>query len=495
MKKKSCLMLAVLLAMLQIIAVFAVVPASATTMSSNTYNLLKATEAITIDGKADEAVWENADWSDQFVKASNSGGELGDFKAKFKAVWAPVEGDDSKMDIYILIVGEGHTVPTNWANCMRVYIRTSDDSKSFWTGMKKLNDHIINNTNASHLLYGGTSSNDVNSQMHVYAVNDIANSGTATYEFCYRMDKADSIKFEVSALAALNGVQISGSWCGGDANTGDILGVGRIMQTSSKDEIDENADVLFLYGGSIVASQYKSGNNTVTLPNYELFGTMIGWKDAAGNLYPVGGTYTVTGSTQVQLTAVALQVTDYELLAGACALIKEPTAIRFEVKENAQAVAALGTAIQEKGAIIVETSLLTEAILADGTFTAEELTAAGIAFDKVVFTTAEDNVYSAVKDNITDVSVSYSAVSYLTVRYADNSIQSMTSNYNETLNARSVKAISEAAYADRANVRAEIEGVNYKFKISKDYGVEGFTLFSYSPYTEEQLDLLAKFKK
>jgi hypothetical protein len=91
--------------------------------------------------------------------------------------------------------------------------------------------------------------------------------------------------------------------------------------------------------------------------------------------------------------------------------------------------------------------------------------------------------------------VSYSAVSYLTVRYADNSVQSMTSNYNEALNARSIKAISEAAYADRANVRAEIEGVNYKFKISKDYGVEGFTLFSYSPYTEEQLDLLAKFKK
>ena len=133
--------------------------------------------------------------------------------------------------------------------------------------------------------------------------------------------------------------------------------------------------------------------------------------------------------------------------------------------------------------------------MADGTFTAEELTAAGIAFDKVVFTTAEDNVYSAVKDNITDVSVSYSAVSYLTVRYADNSVQSITSNYNETLNARSVKAVSEAAYADRANVRAEIEGVNYKFKISKDYGLEGFTLFSYSPYTEEQLDLLAKFKK
>ena len=233
MKKKSCLTLAVLLAMLQIIAVFAVVPASATTMSSKNYNLLKASEAITIDGKADEAVWENADWSDQFVKASNSGGELGDFKAKFKAVWAPVEGDDSKMDIYILIVGEGHTVPTNWANCMRVYIRTSDDSKSFWTGMKKLTDNIINNTKPSHLLYGGSSPTDVNAQMHVYAVNDIANSGTATYEFCYRMDKADSIKFEVSALAAFNGGQISASWCGGDANTGDILGVGTILAVNT----------------------------------------------------------------------------------------------------------------------------------------------------------------------------------------------------------------------------------------------------------------------
>ena len=493
MKKKSCLVLALILVMVQMISLFAALPASATTMSSKNYNLLKASEAITIDGKADEAVWENADWSDQFVKASNSGGELGDFKAKFKALWSPVEGDDSKMDIYILIVAEGHTVPTNWANCMRVYIRTSDDSKSFWTGMKKLDD-IINNSSKPNM-YGGTSSSDVNAIVQLGAVNDIANSGTATYEFCYRMDKADSIKFEVSALAALNGVQISGSWCGGDANTGDILGTGRILQTSEKDEVDENADVLFLYGGSVVASQNKSANNTVTLPDYELFGTMLGWADAAGNLYPVGGTYTVTDSTQVRLTAVALQVTDYELLAGACALIEKPTAIRFEVKENPQALAALGTAVQEKGVIIVETSLLTDAILADGTFSAEELTAAGIAFDKIVFTTAEDNVYSAVKNNITDVNVSYSAVSYLSVKYADNSVQNITSNYSEALNARSVKAISEAAYADRANVRAEIEGVNYKFKISKDYGVEGFTLFSYSPYTEEQLDLLAEFKK
>jgi hypothetical protein len=100
-----------------------------------------------------------------------------------------------------------------------------------------------------------------------------------------------------------------------------------------------------------------------------------------------------------------------------------------------------------------------------------------------------------VKEGITDFGTAYSAVAYMTVEYEDDSTCTHTSEYSATRNSRSVKAISEAAYADRATVRAEQNGVNYAFKVSKDYAVGEITFFSYSPYTEEQLDLLAKFKK
>jgi hypothetical protein len=193
--------------------------------------------------------------------------------------------------------------------------------------------------------------------------------------------------------------------------------------------------------------------------------------------------------------AVTLRLGDYELLSGASALIEEPTALRFEVQENAVSVSALGGVVKEKGAVIVETAKLTDAVLADGTFSAEELTAAGIAFDKVVFTTAENGIYYVVKENIADLSTSYSAIAYMTVEYDDHTTCVLTSDYRADRNSRSIKVIAEAAYADRETVSVELDGLNYRFKVSKDYAVGEIKFFSYSPYTEEQLDLLANFKK
>ena len=496
--KKRCLILAIMLIALQ--AVMLITPISVSAESLNrSYNIYKTEAAITVDGVAD-AAWADAPYSELFVPNAEEVPEKGrGFEAKLQALWAPVADDATMINVYFLLTVKDPT-PNVMSSSMPKWASDTFGFNAYygealcWTGQTAVENVVNNGT-----WFGNNDGAFYRIKKAIVDNRQAATNPTDFYtvEIGCQLPKADAITFDFFVQDNFMGTpnaghQITYAWNGGYVSTV-AEGKGNILH--SKSEIDETDDVLFEYEGQVVASAEKTTNNTVTLPDYELFGTLLGWEDADGNLYPVGGTYTVTGDTQVRLSAVALQVTDYELLTGACALIEEPTAIRFEIKENAAALTALGTVIQEKGAIIVETSLLTDAILADGTFSAEELTAAGIAFDKIVFTTAEDSIYSAVKNNITDVSVSYSAVSYLSVKYADNSVQSITSNYDATLNARSVKAISEAAYADRETVRAEVDGINYKFKVSKNYAVGEFTMFSYSPYTEEQLDLLAKFKK
>lgn len=496
--KKRCLFLAIMLVAMQAVMIFTPLSASAESLNRS-YNIYKTEAEITVDGVAD-AAWADASYSELFIPNAEEIPEKGrGFEAKLQALWAPVANDATMLNVYFLLTVKDPT-PNVMSSSMPKWASDSFGFNAYygdelcWTGQTAVENVVNNGT-----WFGNNDGAFYRIQKGIVDNRQAATNPTDYYtvEIGCQLPKADAITFEFWVIDNFMGTpngghQITYAWNGGYVSTV-AEGKGNILH--SKSEIDETDDVLFEYEGQVVASANKSANNTVTLPDYELFGTLIGWKDAAGNLYPVGGTYTVTGSEQIHLTAVSLQVSDYELLPGACALIEEPTAIRFEVGENAAALAALGTVVQEKGVIIVQTSLLTEAILADGTFSAEELTAAGIAFDKIVFTTAKDGIYGAVKENITDVSVSYSAVSYLSVKYTDESVHSITSNYNETLNARSIKAIAEAAYADRETVRATVDGVNYKFKVSKNYAIGDFTMFSYSPYTEEQLDLLAKFKK
>lgn len=495
--KKICLFLVMALIAMQAVMLFA--PVSASTESTNrSYNIYKTDAAITVDGVADTA-WADVPATDAFV----TGVEVipdgsANFEAKLQAVWKPIENDDTKMQIYILVTVKDHT-PFVPAENNTIQNKSGDafglnayyGNEMCWTGLTNVTSGVENS-----VWFGN---NDGGNYRIQRAIKDdrTASNGVDTYtiELGVQMPKNDKIIFDFMVFdnyTGTSGQQICYSWNG---STSSLIaqGIGNIMH--SQNIIDENADVLFKYEGLTVASMDKAANGTVILPNHEMFGTLIGWKDASGKLYPVGGTYTVSGNDQVVLTAVTLGIEDYELLSGASALIEEPTAIRFEVQENATAVSALGAVVKEKGAIIVETSKLTDAILTDGTFSAEELTAAGITFDKVVFTTAENGVYYAAKEGITDLGTAYSAVAYMTVEYEDDSTRTHTSEYSATRNSRSVKAIAEAAYADRATVRAEQNGMNYMFKVSKDYAVGDITFFSYSPYTEEQLDLLAEFKK
>ena len=495
--KKKCLLLAMTVIVMQAVMLFAPISVGAVS-AGRSYNLYKTDANITVDGIAD-AAWEDVPYSDAFVTGVEvipEGSQ--NFEAKLQAVWQPVETDDTKIQIYFLVTVKDPTP----------YVRTANGSiaskggDSFglnayygdemcWTGLSD----VVAGVETSDW-FGNNSG--VSTRIQTAIKDDRTLGGavdTYTIEIGGQFPKTDKLIFDFMVFdnyLGTNGQQLTYSW-NGSTNSALAEGVGNIMHT--RPNVDETDDVLFQYNGQTVVSMDKASNGTVTLPDYELFGTLIGWEDSDGKLYPVGGTYSVTDSTQVVLKAVTLAMSDYELLRGASALIEEPTALRFEVQENAAAVAALGTVVKEKGAVLVKTADLTDAVLADGTFSAEELTAAGISFDKVVFTTAEGNLYYAVKEGITDLNTAYSAVAYMTVEYEDHSTRTITSEYSAEWNSRSVKVISEAAYADRETVRAEQDGVNYKFKVSKDYAVGEIKFFSYSPYTEEQLDLLDKFRK
>ena len=482
MKKKSCLMMACLLVVLQLALAFAIVPVSAEVQGRG-YTIYKAENAITVDGVGSDADWAIADWSEKFVCSFGTGKDT--FHAKYKAMWAPDPANEQIINLYFLVevVGDDTiSTRTDWAGDV-IRFDINDGSTYFWSGAIQIKNAV--NGNASN-----------NTGKFSYGVVD-ERAGTEnkyTVELCHPIVKVNSLEFDIwvqdNTAADLTNTSPRArySWNGmvSGGETEPPKGIGRIA--NKKGEIDMNADVLLKSDDQTVGSMYKGTDGTVVLPAAEVFGTLIGWKDAAGKLYPVGATYTIEGTEQITLTAVVLSTNAFELLSGASILLEKPTALRFEAKVNDAAMAVLGTALQEKGAVIVPTASLSEAILADNAFDPTELDVAQITYDKVAFTTAAQNGnYFAVKENITDMGASYSACLFVTVKYSDESVKTIAiADYSAEDHARSVKAVAAAAFDDRASVRAEEKGVNYKFKVGS---------FSFSPYTKEQNALLEEFKK
>ena len=485
MKKKSCLMLAILLCLLQAVTVFATVSASAASDVARSYQIAKSTVEPTLDGVAD-AVWEDYNWSESFILAKSMAGDFTNenLKAKFKALWVPDATDETKITIYYLIEVAGD-VTLHDVDGMKVCM---DDGVNWWPGLIRIQaDKVsINDTNSN------------TSETYSYAIKNEQTTELATskytVEFSRQITKTEQLKMDIFIQEGSGWSSYAVySWNGmvGSGASTPPTGIGLIVETA--DKVDISGDVILENDNKVIASLVADGAGKVTLPDCEVIGTMVGWKDSAGVLYPVGGTYTVTGTEKVTLTAVSV---DFTVLEGASALIEEPSALRFEVSVDVADFTAQGLTVQEMGAVMVETSLLTDAILEDGQITSAELDAAQIANSKTTFPAdSENDIYYVLKENITDASVSYSVSAYVTVQYADGTIKTLANKYKAEDHARSVKAVSEMAYADRATVRSTADGKNYAFKVSKDYAVGDYTTFSYSPYTMEQLDLLAKFKK
>ena len=230
MKKKLCKLFAMIMAILTVTSAFAVVPAMAADAKS--YDIAGTTEKITIDGKANEAIWSQVQSSDAFVNTSTK--SIDGFTASYKAVWKTNAEDSTKMDVYIFITATGYTVQYSWRNNIRVQIESADASVRFWSGQQQLGN--VNTGSVDREATVG--SNKV--PFKLWAVNSIGSTKTATYEFCYTMPKADKIKLDVLVNAKTGSNDDSDStysWASTNCNAAASasLGIGNILPIPTYD--------------------------------------------------------------------------------------------------------------------------------------------------------------------------------------------------------------------------------------------------------------------
>ena len=230
MKKKLCKLFAMIMAILTVTSAFAVVPAMAADAKS--YDIAGTTEKITIDGKANEAIWSQVQSSDVFVNTSTK--SIDGFTASYKAVWSPNAEDSSKMDVYIFITATGYTVQYSWRNNIRVQIESADASVRFWSGQQQLGN--VNTGSVDREATVG--SNKV--PFKLWAVNSIGSTQTATYEFCYTMPKADKIKLDVlvnAKTSSSDDTDSTYSWASTNCNAAASasLGIGNILPIPTYD--------------------------------------------------------------------------------------------------------------------------------------------------------------------------------------------------------------------------------------------------------------------
>ena len=100
MRKKKLLAVSLLLVILQIVSLFAMIPASAATTQGRSYTIYKANVAPTADGGVTQGEdWDNVPWSENFV---HTGGDeaRATYSAKFKAMWFD---NETTMDLWIYL--------------------------------------------------------------------------------------------------------------------------------------------------------------------------------------------------------------------------------------------------------------------------------------------------------------------------------------------------------------------------------------------------------
>ena len=117
MKKKSCLTLAILLVMVQVITLFAVVPATAASRGRS-YNIYPIDSSVKTNGSIEDA-WNAIPASEALEHVSGNAvrGEDQIFNAFFKVGWTPVAGDVNSINLHFMVEVQDNTrsTQTSWA--------------------------------------------------------------------------------------------------------------------------------------------------------------------------------------------------------------------------------------------------------------------------------------------------------------------------------------------------------------------------------------------
>ena len=235
------------------------------------------------------------------------------------------------------------------------------------------------------------------------------------------------------------------------------------------------ATIYITYVVDGVESQQETTKDTkVTLsgsPSSTNSGTFIGWI-YNGGLYKAGAEFTI--SSNVTFTAAYI---NFAMLNGASIRTQEPAGIRFitEInKDEYNALKELG-AIQ-MGTLIIPTDTLGNKTLDLNTVDVMNLTSNGFLTATgrgILGTTAKDDceyfsgaIVNLDKGNYTRY---FSARSYITITYADDSATTLYSDYSAENNSRSLYDLSNTFVATNTGVQTFIDSV-------ADITIEGFSM-------------------
>lgn len=142
MKRKSCLTLALILVMVQLISVFAVLPAGATT-PAKTYEVRKSNVAPTVDGAVD-AIWGFFETSEKFTHTSTTGTYAKtDVVVTAKLLYVDNPENENLIDVYVLVEASN---TTNWGGyrCSRIYINGQKPADLHQSGTDVTNANCYN---------------------------------------------------------------------------------------------------------------------------------------------------------------------------------------------------------------------------------------------------------------------------------------------------------------------------------------------------------------
>lgn len=496
-RKKSTRFIALGLVVLQVLLAIGCVSAYADDgVVARSYDIYRTDASkMTLDAKvgADEP-WDKVPWSEQLQEYTrNNGADLTGFTfsenpGHFKALWA---SDALGSYLYFLIElddpdGE-YSGKGDWASdVFQVFV----DETGTATGPIEANGTVARRTASQH----NKPSDKIQKVSNWFEYFVARDGNTVTIEGKYiftdtQYAKADGVLgidvFSQRSNGSTFVNQLTWSTYGSASNA-TKLGRGVLKNGYAVDlgnEVDETADVVYYSNGVAVASTAKGADGKVTLPAEASGSRIAAWKNRGDNkLYAPGSAFEV-GGAQVKFDAVFLNLT---LQSGASVRLSGDAALKFEglVSE----FATLKDYLSKTGIVIVETRLLNDEMIAKGV-TPAALTAAGIEFTKAEADSAA--TFEGTLDGITDTELLYSAIPYAVVKMGDGSTVEFGGEYAPENNARSVAAVSTAAYQDRAMIKAS----EYKFRANKDFGVPNFEALSYSPYTMEQLALLKGFAK
>lgn len=252
MKKKSCLTLALILVMVQVISLFAILPASAASYGRS-YSIYPAFGTMKTDGAVDD--WASIPVSESF-KHCGGGAERAEdqeFNATFRAAWSPIAGDSENINLHILVEVTDNTryYVSNWAsdNFRFNLFDEKAGSTHYYSGWK----HVMPSGYEDYLNggWGYTLTGPTSDKKLYTAVVDTENG--YVIELNCQIHKQAQIKFDIVITDNITGKTegdcftdyLKYSWNGAaDSNAGTMPeGIGYIIDTADTVSTDKSYDM------------------------------------------------------------------------------------------------------------------------------------------------------------------------------------------------------------------------------------------------------------